>query len=102
MTVRPARSQDADPPWGSEGGRLPGPWAANARRRATRGKSFRTVRAVHVRAEIRMPDATRRARLVTRRVAAKRRATGPSRPRAGATAPVRPTITADVLRNALT
>src|SRR5262245_21165428 len=101
MTVRPARSQAVADAAASAGGTV-GPRSAKAARRATSGTSLRTVSAVHVRAEMRIPDATKSARAVTRKVAPTLRAVEPSKPSDGTTAPVRPTITADVLRKALT
>src|SRR5258708_802000 len=101
MTVRPARSQETSEVPSVEGAGEPRK-ARKTASRARRGRSLRTVNVVQTRAEMEIPEATTRARMVTRAVAERRNASGLVRPREGAVAFVRPTITAEAERNALT
>jgi hypothetical protein len=102
MTVKPARSQEtSELPNGA--GEVGEPRKARkTARRARRGRSLRTVSVVQTRAEMEIPEATTRARAVTRAVAQRRKASGLVTPKEGAVAFVRPTITAEAERNALT
>ena len=73
------------------GGERRAPRRGRRRRGArARGRSFKTVSEVQTRAEMRIPEATIRARTATRPVAKARRARGPPKPRLGAVAFVRP------------